>query len=233
MFELLSLSLPRSAYFLCAGLSSSSVQWGAWASIGMVADNAAVHRAMQRSGVGMLDPCQGLAAMQQVLGAAAGQAVAQLAAIPFVWQRFMQQQRNAAAFFYGEHKLEEVQHRPQLALLSGSQPATQQHKAAAVSPLEHLLAQVLAALAAVHGSSIDPQQPLVQAGLDSLGECLLAGLRLDHCLHMCAGHGSRLTHKHQQAHCHLVLCPSCCRRGGAAQHPAATAWRAAAWHPGV
>jgi hypothetical protein len=150
-------------------MSSSSMQWGAWASIGMVADNAAVHRAMQRSGVGMLQPCQGLAAMQQLLGAAAGQAVAQLAAIPFAWQRFMQQQRNAAAFFYGEHKLEEAQHRPQLTLLGGSQPAAKHQAAAAVPPLEQLLARVLAALAAVHGSSIDPQQPLVQAGLDSLG----------------------------------------------------------------
>ena len=177
--------LPPSAHLPCAGLSSSSVQWGAWASIGMVADNAAVHRAMQRSGVGMLQPCQGLAAMQHLLVAATGQAVAQLAAIPFVWQRFMQQQRNANAFFYGEHRVEEVQHRPQLALLGGSHPATKQHSAAAAPPLEQLLQQVLAALAAVHGSSIDPQQPLVQAGFDSLGEYLLGGCIIDAWLQVC------------------------------------------------
>ena len=171
------------------GLAASSVQWGAWGSIGMVADNAAVHRAMQRSGVGMLQPWQGLAAMQQLLAGAAGPAAAaaaQLAAIPFVWPRFMQQQRHAVAFLYGEHLPAQQNGLPLLP--PAAVPAHQQQPfstasgaastaaAPAIPSQEEVLQQVLSVVTAVHGSAVDPQQPLVQAGLDSLGEPLPPGL---------------------------------------------------------
>lgn len=142
------------------------MQWGAWAAIGMVASNTTVQRAMHRSGVGMLQPRQGLAAMRQLLGSAA--APPQLAAIPFVWSRFMLAARNASAFLYGEH----LQHASGSSVLPLPEPAQQQQRsaAAAVSSEAELLEQILSAVAAVHGSAIEPQQPLLQAGLDSLGK---------------------------------------------------------------
>lgn len=147
------------------------MQWGAWAAIGMVAGNTAVHRAMERSGVGMLQPHAGLAAMQLLVGSVAASAAAQLAAIPFVWQRFMRAPRNAAAFFYAEHAQAAEFLHPVAALPAPRPAAAPSAAAAAPLPLpDEVLQRVLAAVAAVHGSSVDPQQPLLQAGLDSLGE---------------------------------------------------------------
>ena len=158
--------------FSLAGLTSASVQWGAWAAIGMVATNVAVHRAMQRSGVGMLRPVQGLAAMQQLLDSQAAEPL--LAAIPFAWDRFMRAPRSAAAFFYGEHLAAPAAPASDNAAWQGQgrqqQAVAPAAGAAAVPSREELLAQVLAAVVAVHGSAVDPQQPLLQAGLDSLGE---------------------------------------------------------------
>ena len=156
------------------------MQWGAWVSIGMVAGNVAVHRAMRRSGVGMVRPRQGLQAMQQLLSSASsGACPAQLAAIPFAWRAFLVAPRNANAFFYGEHllavqQLQQQQQQP----LSGAQSlaavlerrATMPAALPAVPSAGRVLQQVLVALLAVHGSALDAHQPLVQAGLDSLGE---------------------------------------------------------------
>ena len=158
----------------CAGLSSTSVQWGAWAAIGMVADNAAVQRAMLRSGVGMVQPLQGLATLKQVLlSGSASAAPSQLAAIPFHWERFMQQRRNAAAFFYGEHASERQQlpaaHPPPGWAAAVPAATLQLATVRTVPPVEQLLQQVLSVVAAVHGAEVAPHQPLVQAGLDSLG----------------------------------------------------------------
>lgn len=158
-------------------MPGSSVQWGAWTGLGMAATNTAVHRAMQRSGVGMLQPAQGLAVLQQLAAALPTNAPAHVAAIPFAWQQFMQAPRNAAAFFYAEHQQEAQQpDECPLRLLPASNAAAQLGRPAALAaatappPLEHVLQQVLDAVAGIHGSAVDPQQALVQAGLDSLGE---------------------------------------------------------------
>lgn len=160
------------------------MQWGAWAGLGMVAHNAAVHRAMQRSGVGMLQPPQGLAAVQQVVIAGAAAA---LAVIPFDWQRFMRQPAHAAAFFYAEHRqvLPQQAAEQGLLLLAASAavantpgwrhampPLSLAEPAAGAAPLpsgEEVLQLVLQALEDVQGGPMGAQQPLVQAGLDSLG----------------------------------------------------------------
>ena len=155
----------------------------------MVASNTAVHRAMERSGVGMLQPAQGLSMLQQLAAALPTRAPSKLAAIPFSWQRFMQLQRNASAFFYAEYyQIGEAFVDCTPCLLSGSnsealvwqqsdrQTALAAATAAAtttppVPSVKQVLQQVTDAIAGIQGGSIDPQQPLVQAGLDSLGGC--------------------------------------------------------------
>ena len=57
------------------GLAGSSVQWGAWAGVGMAHGNAMVLARVERSGLGVVQPARGLAALQAVLG---GSASAQL-----------------------------------------------------------------------------------------------------------------------------------------------------------
>ena len=62
-----------------------SVQWGGWGGGGM-ASGAQIAR-MERLGVGMLEPAQGLAALEAVCGAGAGAAV--VTANPFAWETFL------------------------------------------------------------------------------------------------------------------------------------------------
>ena len=67
----------------------------------MVSGSRAVQRAMERSGVAMVTPTAGLGAMEAALGAAAQPPL--LASVPFMWSRFMQLPRNAAAPIFQEH----------------------------------------------------------------------------------------------------------------------------------
>jgi hypothetical protein len=52
-----------------AGVPATSVQWGAWAGAGMAANDAQTAARVERLGLGMVQPAQGLAALQQVLRA--------------------------------------------------------------------------------------------------------------------------------------------------------------------
>ena len=199
----------------CAGLASTSVQWGAWAAIGMVAENAAVQRAMLRSGIGMVQPLQGLATLKHVLlSGSASASPSQLAAIPFHWERFMQQRRNAAAFFYAEHVSEQqplpAAHSPPVWAAAVPAAALQLASVRAVPPVEQLLQRVLSLVALVHGAEVAPHQPLVQAGLDSLGAVdlrnalqLATGLHLSGTLVFDYPTAGALA-----AHCHQLLSDS-------------------------
>ena len=51
----------------CTGVPGSSVQWGAWSGVGMVASNKAVLARMQRGGIGSVTPAAGLAVLSTLL----------------------------------------------------------------------------------------------------------------------------------------------------------------------
>ena len=53
------------------GCAASSVQWGAWAGAGMASQNAATAARLQRAGMWMLSPQQGLEALGAVMGSRA------------------------------------------------------------------------------------------------------------------------------------------------------------------
>ena len=55
--------------------AGSSIQWGAWSSVGMAHGNTAVLARVEKSGLGVVAPPRGLAALQAVLS---GSASAQL-----------------------------------------------------------------------------------------------------------------------------------------------------------
>lgn len=60
-----------------AGAICSTVQWGAWHGVGMVAANTTVLARMQRGGIGTVSPLAGLAALSYALKHSA--------AMPQVW----------------------------------------------------------------------------------------------------------------------------------------------------
>jgi hypothetical protein len=51
----------------CPGVPGSSVQWGAWSGVGMVAYNKAVLARMRRGGIGSVTPAAGLAVLSTLL----------------------------------------------------------------------------------------------------------------------------------------------------------------------
>ncbi len=60
------------------GMPGSSVQWGAWAGVGMAHGNAAVLTRVERSGMGLVQPVRGLEALLAVLGSSATQPMPQV-----------------------------------------------------------------------------------------------------------------------------------------------------------
>ena len=55
---------------LAAGETATSVQWGAWSGVGMVASSEAVLGRMRRAGIDAISPTAGLAALASLLAAA-------------------------------------------------------------------------------------------------------------------------------------------------------------------
>ena len=64
------------------GAVASSVQWGAWGAVGMAAQNEGVLGRIERMGMGVLRPEDGVAALAAALSAATN-----VAASPFAWER--------------------------------------------------------------------------------------------------------------------------------------------------
>ena len=71
------------------GSSGLSVQWGAWAEGGMAAANAATAKAVERMGMGMVEPAGGMGALQSMLMQASTSTLPIYSAIPFKWSTFM------------------------------------------------------------------------------------------------------------------------------------------------
>lgn len=204
-----------------SGLCATSMQWGAWSEVGMVAGSHAVQRAMGRAGIGMVTPASGLDALGAVLRAAAP--AAQLAAIPFAWGRFMQLPHNAAAGLYQEFtSLDGARHTAPAAPQAASAPPPAP-RAALPSP-EEVLRRVGAAVVAVHGAELGAGVPLVQAGLDSLGECCSV-VFLGNPAYACLKLAGLLTP--------AAPAPCCRRRGGAPQRAGRRLRPRPPRHPGL
>jgi acyl carrier protein len=151
------------------GVAAVSVQWGAWAGAGMAASDPQTAARVARLGLGLIGPAAGLAALDKALQPLCGSAQAgtpsQIAAVPFIWPRFLQQQarrtpRGAAPQLFSEFAAEAETSRSAVRSSGrGVGPAASAGLGAAVS----------AAVSEVLGSAVAPDAPLMAAGLDSLG----------------------------------------------------------------
>jgi hypothetical protein len=73
----------------CQGLPGASLQWGAWGGTGMAVAHNLLPRIV-KSGLGVLQPAVGVAALASVLAAAcSGVPAAQLVVSPFQWPKLM------------------------------------------------------------------------------------------------------------------------------------------------
>jgi hypothetical protein len=163
-----------------SGIPAVSVQWGAWAGGGMAAADAQTAARVERMGMSLISPAAGLAALEAALSSitatpsAAPQAAATVAAIPFNWPTFMaRQQGGPAASFLSEFAGAAAA----VPVSAAGRPTRRRRTAAAQGPRgaaaaassEALQAQVSDAVATILGRGVASDEPLVAAGLDSLG----------------------------------------------------------------
>ena len=148
---------------LLQGITGVSIQWGAWAGGGMASSDTAAR--VERLGMSLLTPAQGMAALQGVASASAAPAV--IGCNAFLWARFLKRIPNPTQLF--ENFAEALPARQ-----SAKSGAGGSHSASAPSTGRAISAdtvseQVSSAVAAVLGMSVDLSASLMEAGLDSLG----------------------------------------------------------------
>lgn len=146
-----------------AGVAATSLQWGAWAGPGMAARAAATASRIQRTGMELLTPEQGLAALEGLLGhSSAAFLPSQLAAVPFHWSAFLRSLRTSTPpLLFSEFTSADEQslgEKPQSAVVeigSRSSPHV----------VNDVAAMVADAVSSIIGKSITEDEPLMAAGV--------------------------------------------------------------------
>ena len=160
-----------------------SVQWGGWAGGGMASVDSSTAGRLTRMGMPLIEPKQGLAALAGMLHRTAAAQPAQLTAVPFVWDKFFTSSSSAQTAGIFDEFTASVQSQPlqsasgrptdSAAVLSsstvGGASAVATQGLTAQQRLDYLTTEVAAAVANVLGSAVRPTEPLMAAGLDSLG----------------------------------------------------------------
>jgi len=160
-----------------AGCVGVSVQWGAWAGgSGMAAEDSGTLGRLERMGMGALAPAQGLGVLEGVLRHGArcagvlGGELPLVAASPFVWDRFLSGSRRSSPFF---SEFASAASSAADAAQGGASPAAPAGALLAAGTLaeqrQFVAAQVSAVVRGLLGADVGDDEPLMDAGLDSLG----------------------------------------------------------------
>lgn len=152
------------------GIPCASIQYGAWSGAGMASNDAQTAARIQRLGISLLAPQQGLdalqACMQQLLPAYAvgnlAPSHAVMAAVPFKWSAFLPRQPDA--FFDLMRQTSGPGAARPAAVSFSSVP-----KSIALVDTAQVKERVQTAVQLILGQQILDDQPLMEAGLDSLG----------------------------------------------------------------
>lgn len=152
---------------LLQGSQTVSIQWGAWAGGGMASKETSAR--VERMGMSMIAPAQGLAALQGVLASSSSAVVG---ANPFLWDRFIPRLQQPTQLFGAFAHLAA----PAPGAAKAAAPGVPTPGAAASAAargtaitLEAVGEQVASAVASVLGGAVAPSASLMEAGLDSLG----------------------------------------------------------------
>jgi NADPH:quinone reductase-like Zn-dependent oxidoreductase/acyl carrier protein len=159
------------------GGAATAVQWGAWASSGMASE--AVLRRLNRIGQGMITAEQGLLSLNAILrcaSATAAPSIAQVAVNDFLWSAYL---KESCSPFFAEFEPEKtIEDQSTLSVFGAGNrsAAVKQAKGASKSSAsdpaalrQQVHSEVKAAILQVLGQSIGDEEPLMSAGLDSLG----------------------------------------------------------------
>ena len=149
----------------------SSVQWGGWAGGGMASTDAGTAARLARMGMPLITPSQGLAALSGIINSQSAPSV--LAAVPFNWDRFLQQgdySRQAMFSHFARHTGLELPASPQpLVTTKSTHVVDSGAYLTAAQQAGAIVAAVQSTVSIVLGSPVSASAPLMAAGLDSLG----------------------------------------------------------------
>ena len=156
-----------------AGVSAVSVQWGPWASGGMAVKHA---KRMEQMGLYMLTPSEGLFALQSIAGRVCGgcgcldtmtwSSHAQVAVQRFMWDRFLSRMTHVPALF---SNMQDSASLGSVLEAQSSSSKLEGHVSTMTLDADVLQQKVKEAVHAVVGHEVSPDDPLMAAGLDSLG----------------------------------------------------------------
>ena len=165
-------ALDYTAYAIKAeGIVAASVQWGAWGAGGMAIQSNVLAR-MERIGMGYLQPEEGIAALEEVLDYPRNLVVS-----PFSWERLIKTLKpmpevcrdmaievNDTSPVQGESSTRRNENVTRTG--KSKQPA----KASDVTKIRQTVCKTIAKMVgSIVGREIDQDEPLMDAGLDSLG----------------------------------------------------------------
>ncbi|MCP4500404.1 MAG: KR domain-containing protein, partial [Deltaproteobacteria bacterium] len=153
------------------GGCATSIQWGAWSSGGMALQSSSTATRLERVGMQALSSEEGLSVLGSILrstqGSPVGMSMPLLAAAPIVWKRFLQLMPSVPSFFNevaadadkdgGRSGQGQTGFAAQLAKLSEKERTEQVQ-----TYLAGIVGDVL-------GREVGGDEPLLDAGLDSLG----------------------------------------------------------------
>jgi acyl transferase domain-containing protein/acyl carrier protein len=173
------------------GLPTTAIQWGAWAAVGMAAGNRKAQENLKAIGFAMIDPANGLKAMNSVTGGSTMPSAVYLAS-PIDWHVIRQQQ--------GSPRMSSLL-KSYLACIPANAEVFPPSSTVAIAPLQHtkliasqyvsganmaplkledIQSDLANAVALVIGSKVDPAQPFTEAGVDSLAAVDLRNEVADH-----------------------------------------------------
>ena len=163
-------------YQQASGLQWVSIQWGAWAEGGMASEQTRI--AVERMGLGMVTPAEGMNAFNSLMfGTVCERPV--VSAVPFIWDTFMERFREVPHMFdrYIQYWSEDIQvemgrDAPAALAPSRTKPKVRQPKRSAAARAASEVdfePQIQDAVKSVLGKTVDREDPLMAAGLDSLG----------------------------------------------------------------
>ena len=150
------------------GLPGLSINWGAWAEVGMAADRGLTDR-LAAQGIGAFTASQGLAALARLLADRA----AQVAVLQADWRRFVDRSGRTRQQPFLTELLESAASTPDPAAEPPSAELRDQLNKAPAARRKSMIAafvreRAVRALGIDLASAIDPQTPLSELGLDSL-----------------------------------------------------------------
>ena len=152
------------------GVAAVSVQWGAWAGAGMAAQDAQTAARLRRMGLAMIQPHQALAALSAAVAAAGGARPSPpvTAAVPIHWPSFLARVPQPPSSFFSAFldalPAATAAAAPPAPARAGGPDARQRR-----AQEQRVRAAVEEAVTGILGAGVGPEQPLMAAGLDSLG----------------------------------------------------------------